>query len=607
MDMRITPHLAAWVCSLAAVSCTSQVSEDEPTVSVRKGAQLVRMRNCDEAQQQLRSHALARMNAQLDRSVAAAREALANGCIGPQPVAATGTVTSSKASTGGKGGSGGAGGTGGTGVRTASSAPGMPTASGPVTPAAMTQATSTMTSGGSASSAMNPTSTADQTSTTNNQVAEVDEADFVKNDNKYVYAAMNGAFRILTAWPPEEADEIARVALPDGTPKKLLIHEDRALVYVSIPNANARINNPRVAAFAPRSECSYGYDCEFGGDGTATALMVFDISDRESPQIVRRLDMAGSLIAARRIGSVVHTVAVTPEIVFQGVNNTLGLDICDPWLTEEQIDLAAASQRARNTRIINEIELPQISPSVREGDRDYGTEVCDSMYFDDEIAAGTAYTSLVAIDLAKQTDPGIATVVSKAGAVYASDQALYMAVPETSSGTLTLAPGAGRTPENSIVHKFRVGNDVDDVAYLASGTVKGSVLNQFSMDEHKGHLRIATTLGKVPNPDVYSALSVLEQDGMDLEVVGQVDKIAPSEDIRSVRFDGDRGFIVTFKKTDPLYMFDLSKPEEPRITGELKIPGFSTYMHMLDDTHLLSIGYDAEDHDSFAFFSGVLL
>jgi hypothetical protein len=89
--------------------------------------------------------------------------------------------------------------------------------------------------------------------------------------------------------------------------------------------------------------------------------------------------------------------------------------------------------------------------------------------------------------------------------------------------------------------------------------------------------------------------------------VGVVDRLAPTEDIRSVRFDGDRGYIVTFKKTDPLFVLGLSDPTAPRVEAELKIPGFSTYMHRLDEGHLLTIGYDADDMGSFAYFDGVLL
>jgi hypothetical protein len=127
------------------------------------------------------------------------------------------------------------------------------------------------------------------------------------------------------------------------------------------------------------------------------------------------------------------------------------------------------------------------------------------------------------------------------------------------------------------------------------------------MDEHEGHFRIATSNGHVPSPDVHSTLTVLQQVGTVLMEVGKVDNLAPKEDIRSVRFSGDRGFIVTFKKTDPLFVIDLARPAYPRVLAELKIPGFSTYMHMMDETHLLTIGYDADDQGSFAWFTGIML
>jgi uncharacterized secreted protein with C-terminal beta-propeller domain len=107
---------------------------------------------------------------------------------------------------------------------------------------------------------------------------------------------------------------------------------------------------------------------------------------------------------------------------------------------------------------------------------------------------------------------------------------------------------------------------------------------------------------------VESAISILaETKNGNLARIGAVDKIAPGEDIRAVRFDDDRGYVVTFKKTDPLFVLDLFEPERPKILGELKIPGFSTYMHRIDPEHLLSIGFDADDHGSFAYFDGVIL
>jgi len=163
----------------------------------------------------------------------------------------------------------------------------------------------------------------------------------------------------------------------------------------------------------------------------------------------------------------------------------------------------------------------------------------------------------------------------------------------------------GDADEASTVHQFQLAGASN--AYVASGLVKGRVLNQFAMDEHAGHLRIATTTGHLPDPKVHSTLSVLKREGSALETVGVVDDVAPTEDIRSVRFLGDRGYVVTFKKTDPLFVFDLADPEHPEIVGELKIPGFSTYMHPLDADHLLAIGFEAADQGDFAYFQGLQL
>jgi hypothetical protein len=124
-----------------------------------------------------------------------------------------------------------------------------------------------------------PSDGASATSKTNNQVVGVDEADFIKNDNKYLYAAMNGALRIVQAWPAADARELSSVKL-EGTPKKLFVNGDRALVYVSLPRTTPVPQGPSNFDYDSQGECSYGYDCQFGGDGTATALLVFDVSDR---------------------------------------------------------------------------------------------------------------------------------------------------------------------------------------------------------------------------------------------------------------------------------------------------------------------------------------
>jgi uncharacterized secreted protein with C-terminal beta-propeller domain len=123
----------------------------------------------------------------------------------------------------------------------------------------------------------------------------------------------------------------------------------------------------------------------------------------------------------------------------------------------------------------------------------------------------------------------------------------------------------------------------------------GHILNQFAMDEYNGVLRVASTKGWLPNPGVSSSLTTYREQAGKLSLVGQVNNLAPGEDIRSVRFDGDQAYLVTFKTIDPLFVFDLADPAKPAVKGELKIPGFSTYMQKLDTTHLLTIGFDATE------------
>jgi Beta propeller domain len=523
---------------------------DEPAVKLYA---LERVDDCAEAEREAREHALKHMNDQLDEGLAAALKGGGTLC---------------------------------------DAAAGLPTASAPPSPApsAPSDPSNEASSDG-----------ADSTSMTNNQVAGVDEADFIKNDDKYVYAVLNGALRIVEAWPAASARELARVPL-EGTPKKLFVLNDRALVYVSIPREQASAADEAFAgpSYVSNSECTYGYDCELGGDGTATAILVFDITDRAQPKQLRRLDLSGSLLAARRIGPAVHTVVVTPEVMFPGVSYYASVGGCGRPAPQAELEKAYAELRAKNTQIIQETELGGFIPSVREGDTEYADADCSAVYRETE-PSGSGFTTLVSLDMLADGEPSIATVVSKPGTIYASGEALYMAVSRV--------PEPYVSARASVVHKFDLGEPASDkpTAYVASGEIEGRVLNQFALDEHDGRLRVASTNGRVPEPDTHSIMSVLEEHDGTLQVVGKIDDIAPSEDIRSVRFDGDRGFVVTFKKTDPLYAFDLSKPTEPKIVGELKIPGFSTYMHMLDDKHLLTIGYDADDQGSFAYFDGVLL
>lgn len=134
--------------------------------------------------------------------------------------------------------------------------------------------------------------------------------------------------------------------------------------------------------------------------------------------------------------------------------------------------------------------------------------------------------------------------------------------------------------------------ELEKFKFYATGSVPGKPLNQFSLDEYKNHLRIATTIGEgwgmfgsmgESANDVY----VLDKT---LEIAGSVKDLGISEKIYSVRFIEDKGYLVTFKQIDPFFVLDLSKPKKPELKGELKIPGYSSYLHPLTKDKILGIG-----------------
>ncbi len=449
---------------------------------------------------------------------------------------------------------------------------------------------------------------ASQVSGTNNQIAGVDEADFIKNDTKYLYVANGSSFRIIDAFPAANTHEVAKVDVP-GEARKLFVEGNRALIYSAVaPQPLASSADQATGSASQRGpsrggsakECTYGYGCTLQGDGTETVLSIFDITDRAAPKLLRKLQTSSSLLAARRIGHTVHTVLAQKAVdsrAFYSVYAPL-----DGAASESDIDAAYDALLAKNEASLAKIEVGTVLPTLS----DTLSQTPGVSLYQSSLPDGVSVTSLLSLDLDDDATVNFVSVLSRPGTIFASADAVYMAVSHEQSREWGWYAGHAEK-ELSTVHKFAVGSFPQATVYRGSGLVKGRVLNQFSMDEKDHYLRIATTSGHLPDPAAHNTLSVMEDSDGKLGVIGELDQIAPSEDIRSVRFDGDRGYAVTFKKTDPLYVFDLKDPRAPKIEGELKIPGFSTYMHMMDASHLLTLGYDAADQGDFAFFTGVML
>jgi hypothetical protein len=456
---------------------------------------------------------------------------------------------------------------------------------------------------------------ASEYSTTNVQVAGVDEADFLKNDGKWIYMLAGGRLQILDAWPPEQAHKVSSTPI-DGTPIAMYADMDVAVVYSSLGGYGGD----------PVHKCTHGYDCEFTGDGNDTKITVLDISDRAKPKLMREVRFNGSYLTSRRIGPVVYTIVHFPEpnVLPMGtyletmpykVQHAMSNAKCGQGLGLDPVEVKALFEElfAKNKAEIEAAPITAWIPSVTDtwyvGNEGIlqGNPLTDCEGY---LLAGTgdgmALLSLVSFDMTTGTKLAATTIRSRPGAVYASDQALYLAMRHQNTFGGEWFEGMQGTGEVTTVHKFELAVDAPVTKYVASGLVKGRVLNQFSMGEHDGRLQIATTTGHVPH-GAYNTIAVLEPKDDELVTVGMLDNLAPDEDIRSVRFGGDLAFVVTFKKTDPLFVIDMSDPANPTVKGELKIPGFSTYMHFMDATHLLSIGFDAQDMGSYALFQGVML
>jgi hypothetical protein len=447
--------------------------------------------------------------------------------------------------------------------------------------------------------AASTSASATQYSTTNTQVASVDEADYVKNDGNTIFVLSSDGLHVIDAWPAADTHEIAHVSLP-GTPRRLFLLDNRLVVYTRVDSTGA---TGSAGASNPSDQgCTYGYNCRFSSEGGHTQVLVFDVTTPASPTELVRYQMSGGYVDSRRIGSYVYTV-----VHDTGATQVAGLSYSLQATGYDDLQSKYAQLLAQNFAKIDgssdDFFLPSTSTTKPGGTATLTTSCQYALAT--QYSQGGSFVSINAFDLTKLDQPTRTVLASNPGYVYASPTALYMAVDrsyEQNNGVASYYYSTYQATD-SFVHKFKLSGT--DTGYVGSVALPGHILNQFAMDENNGVLRVASTKGWVPDTSVISYLTTFGDQVGKLVQLGQVGGIAPEEDIRSVRFDGNRGFVVTFKKTDPLFVFDLSDATKPTLLGELQIPGFSTYMQPLDDNHLLAIGFTADDMGSFAWFNGI--
>ncbi|MDP2269222.1 MAG: beta-propeller domain-containing protein [Archangium sp.] len=443
------------------------------------------------------------------------------------------------------------------------------------------------TAGGLAPASANSAQSAPtNVTTTNNQVAGVDEADFVKNDGTRIFALSGSTLHAVRSWPADQTAVQGTLKI-EGYPREMFLDgTDKAVVFSSIYTWYPLSNAGGVSCLG--LHCGYSY-------ANTVKVTEVDVSDLTNLRVTRESFLPGNYESARKIGASVRLV------LSDSFNFPPGFKWSPDWdenLWNDKPRLRAAYNRiiAQNETLIRSQTLAEWVPAAKIKTATGTTLVphaCDAFA---RVNAPTrlGQVSVVTLDL-DASSLHRTSILAEPGEIYSSADNLYVA---TRHWWWWPAPGQSDT---TYVHKFDI-TQPGNAVYVASGTVDGHIVDQFSMDEAaSGHLRVVTTIQtRVPdttNPDNWwgtmqttNRLSVLGENAGYLDVVGQSPDLAEGERVMSSRMIGDRGFVVTFRQVDPLFTFDLSDPTNPRKIAELKIPGFSTYIHPMDATHLLTIG-----------------
>ena len=418
-------------------------------------------------------------------------------------------------------------------------------------------------------------------SATNVQEAGVDEPDLVKTDGKRLVTIAGGQLRFVDVSGAEP--RLASTLRLDGDAGylqgNLLLAGDRVLVLRPAPftggGGPSPMPMPVEPGFAPGSGRGVAADMIAPPQGpTRTRVTVVDVADLAAPKVVSELTIDGDLVASRMVGGVARLV------LRSGPPN---LPFLYPSGSEASVQVATDA----NKKAVAESTLEQWLPAfVQDGAEARRLTECGDVSRPKEFS-GVGMLSVVTVDALDPRPGPAATVVGAGELVYASAEHLYV----TTSVFTPCPPNADCVGAASTdIHRFGIADKVR-TTYEASGRVAGRLLNQFSMSEHGGDLRVATTDDAVQE----SAVSVLRQKGDVLEQIGGVGGLGKTERIYAVRFLGDRGYVVTFRQTDPLYVVDLADPTKPVVAGELKIPGYSAYLHPIGDHRLIGIGQDASE------------
>ena len=368
-------------------------------------------------------------------------------------------------------------------------------------------------------------------STTNIQVSGVDESDIVKTDGKYLYIATANNYYSTN----QNSIYIVKADPQDPRVIAEISLDNRTYIaglFLSQDSNKLVVLGSQYQLYdyvEPRLDFAiYPYY-----NSVNTIINVYDISDKIHPFIARNLTLSGSYFNSRMIGDYLYAVVSQPAYN----------------IYEDEVLIPQVSQ---NT------ESSQISP--------------ERIFYADTVDTYFTFTTFVGLNILDDMEQisNMTILMGGTSTMYVSVDNLYVTYSTWNNGQYT-----------SI---YRVSVNESTLNFEAKGSVPGYILNQYSMDEYNGYFRIATTWQNITRVNNVYVLN------MNMSVVGKLENLAENERIYSVRFMGDKSYMVTFRQIDPFFVLDMSNPNEPKVAGELKIPGYSSYLHPYDENHIIGLG-----------------
>lgn len=398
-------------------------------------------------------------------------------------------------------------------------------------------------------------------SDTNNQVEGVQEADIIKTDGEYIYAAVDGDVYLLreNGGNPEILSKIEKKA---GTELDEKDGAHEAEEYVN----NIYVTETRLVLMKYTVDYSTYEDAVaedvaiagcYVGQGTYTAA-VYDIADRSHPVLLNELGQSGTLISSRMVGDILYLVY--------------------SYYVPGEID---------------ETDPSTYVPALYLGDAKTEVAADDIMLLGEPGAA--QYLTVSSIDVGSPAEfLDTQSILGCGSDIYCNSETLVVALT-------TMEETNDVSKDKTELFRFSLKDGA--VTMESQGSVPGYVLNQFSMDEYNGYFRIVTTenvthyfneggIASAEQEKTRNHLFVLDES---MNIVGSIEDLARGESIYSARFMGDTGYFVTYRQVDPLFTVDLSTPSEPKILSELKVPGFSNYLHPFGDGLLLGFGQNSDE------------